>query len=287
MIVSYNTNGLSSHNAVQAIELLAAIGYRGIALTLDSPLLNPYGKRLDEELAQTAAALEQHRFRSVIETGARFLLDTKVKHEPTLVTADPEGRAGRVDFLRRAIGIAAALRSDCVSLWSGTVRDGAGDREAMDRLAAGLVEVLDHAERRGVTLAFEPEPGMFIDTMTRYADLVEELATRRANLDRFRLTIDVGHLHCQGELPIARQLRRWANRLANVHIEDMRAGVHEHLMFGEGEIDFPPIIAALDEIGYDGLMGVELSRHSHLGLAAARRAFEFLMPMLNQSPAGR
>ena len=38
----------------------------------------------------------------VIETGARFLLDPRAKHEPTLVTASPEGRARRVDFLFRA-----------------------------------------------------------------------------------------------------------------------------------------------------------------------------------------
>jgi sugar phosphate isomerase/epimerase len=117
--------------------------------------------------------------------------------------------------------------------------------------------------------------------MARYADLLEELAARRAELDRFQLTIDIGHLHCQGELPIAGQLRHWAGRLANVHIEDMRAGVHEHLMFGEGEIDFPPVIAALAEIGYDGVLGVELSRHSQEGAVAARRAFEFLNSMLD------
>ncbi|MGW4149959.1 sugar phosphate isomerase/epimerase, partial [Streptomyces albogriseolus] len=28
-------------------------------------------------------------------------------------------------------------------------------------------------------------------------------------------------------------------------IEDMRRGVHEHLPFGDGEIDFPPVLAAL------------------------------------------
>ena len=67
-----------------------------------------------------------------------------------------------------------------------------------------------------------------------------------------RLTLDVGHLHCQGEGPIDQLIRRWAPRLANVHIEDMRAGVHEHLMFGEGEIDFPPILRTLTEIGYTG-----------------------------------
>jgi sugar phosphate isomerase/epimerase len=84
-------------------------------------------------------------------------------------------------------------------------------------------------------------------------------------------------------LPIADQIRRWRDQLANVHIEDMRAGAHEHLMFGEGEIDFPPVIASLAEIGYSGLLSVELSRHSHEGPSAARRAYNFLRPIIEVS----
>ena len=121
---------------------------------------------------------------------------------------------------------------------------------------------------------------MLIDTLDRYDELLAELAAKGVDASRLRLTIDVGHLHCQGELPIAEKIRQWRDRLANVHIEDMRAGVHEHLMFGEGEIDFPPVIAALAEIGYDGLLSVELSRHSHEGPAAARRAYNFLRPLV-------
>jgi len=128
-------------------------------------------------------------------------------------------------------------------------------------------------------LAFEPEPGMFIDTLDRYGDLVAELEGRRFDVSRLRLTTDVGHLHCQGELPITDKIRQWGDRLANVHIEDMRSGVHEHLMFGEGEIDFPPVIAALAEIGYAGLVGVELTRHAHVGPQAARQAYNFLRPI--------
>jgi sugar phosphate isomerase/epimerase len=112
--------------------------------------------------------------------------------------------------------------------------------------------------------------------MSRFADLLDELAARKLDPARLRLTIDIGHLHCQGEVPIADHLRQWADRLSNVHIEDMRAGVHEHLMFGEGEIDFGPVISTLAEIGYDGLVGVELSRHADQGPAAAQKAYDFL-----------
>jgi sugar phosphate isomerase/epimerase len=60
----------------------------------------------------------------------------------------------------------------------------------------------------------------------------------------------------------------------------MRAGVHEHLMFGEGEIEFPPVLDALARAGYQGGVHVELSRHSHEGPSAARRAYDFLAPLM-------
>jgi sugar phosphate isomerase/epimerase len=121
---------------------------------------------------------------------------------------------------------------------------------------------------------------MLIDTVDRYNQLLKRLSDRSIDISRLGLTLDIGHLHCQGELPIADKIRTSAERLKNVHIEDMRAGVHEHLMFGDGEIDFPPVIAALAEIGYDGLLSVELSRHSHEGPEAARRAYNYLRPLI-------
>ena len=62
-------------------------------------------------------------------------------------------------------------------------------------------------------LAFEPEPGMFIDTLARYDDLLGELSARRIETLALALTIDIGHLHCQGEVPIAEQIRRHRDRL--------------------------------------------------------------------------
>src|SRR5262249_8356832 len=138
-------------------------------------------------------------------------------------------------------------------------------------LVEGCLELCEDAARLNVRLAFEPEPGMFIDTMARFDAL-----RRRVDHPNFGLTIDVGHLHCQGEVPIADRLRRWRDLLWNVHIEDMRRGVHDHLMFGEGEIDFAPVLRALEEIGYEGGVQVELSRHSHDAVETARRALAFL-----------
>ena len=45
MRIGYNTNGLAHHDGLQAIELLADIGYRSIAITVDHHLLNPNNDR--------------------------------------------------------------------------------------------------------------------------------------------------------------------------------------------------------------------------------------------------
>ena len=277
MLLGYNTNGMAHHDLFDAVTLLAEIGYRSVAITIDHGALPPGARDLQQQIDGLRRLLERFAMRSVIETGARFLLHPREKHEPTLISADAGGRARRIEFYKHAVDCAARLGSDCVSIWSGALRDRVSRPQAVDRLVEGLEEVLEYGAGQGVAIGFEPEPGMLIDSMQGYEELLGRIDA--ANL---RLTLDVGHLHCQGELPIAEAIRRWAPRLVNVHIEDMRTGVHEHLMFGEGQIDFPPVLKALAEVRFGGGVHVELSRHGHEAPTAARRAFEFLDPILHR-----
>jgi L-ribulose-5-phosphate 3-epimerase len=194
------------------------------------------------------------------------------------MTADEAGREKRIEFYRNAIEIANDFGTNVVSIWSGILHERLGHQEAMNRLVSGLEEVLAEAEKHDVTVGFEPEPGMFIDTMARYDALKAKLPS-----PSLKLTLDIGHLHCQGELPIAEYVKRYAGELVNVHIEDMRRGVHEHLPLGEGEIHFPPVLQAIAESNYSGGVHVELSRHSHDGPPMAKRAYEFLRKTMDRT----
>ncbi len=267
----YNTNGFAHHRLLDAIKIIADLGYESVALTLDHDALDPFdADNLDREM-RTVRDLIRGRPCVAIETGARFLLDPYRKHQPTLISNSPAGRERRMEFLRRAVRIAAQLGAGVISFWSGTSDGGSTPSELMDRLVDGCRALAEFAAEQGIRLAFEPEPGMYIDTMAKFAELFG-----RVNHPAFGLTIDIGHLHCQGEFPIADHLRRWKDVLWNVHIEDMRRGIHEHLMFGEGEIDFPPVLRALKENGYSGGVHVELSRHSRDAVETARRSLAFL-----------
>lgn len=276
MRLGYNTNGLTGHRWPQALELMHEIGYRSVAITIDHHCLDPYSPNLPGEIARMRGALEQYDMISCVETGARFLLDPRQKHEPTLVSPLTEQRANRVDFLKRCIDIARELQSDAVSFWAGIVRDDAERDEVYGRLAGGLREVIDYASERDVRLAFEPEPGMFIQTFDDYRELLTHV-----DGTGFGLCVDIGHVHCLEPRPIAEYLTEWQNRIYTVHIEDMIRGVHDHLRFGDGTIDFASALRALRDIGYRGGLNVELSRHSHIAPEVLDESYRFLARAIN------
>lgn len=268
----YGTNGFADHRLEDALAILTDLGYDGVALTLDHQHLDPYAADLNRRLAALGRLLDRLGLDVVIETGARYLLDPWRKHQPTLVSAEPEGRALRVDLLLRAVRIGAELGAQAVSFWSGTAPRGTDPAVALERLAAGCESVIAPAQDAGVVLGFEPEPGMAVDTLDRF----DELRTVLGKPEGFGVTLDIGHCRCLEPIPVADCVMRVADCLVNVQIDDMRRGVHEHLEFGQGEIVFSPVLRALSECGYRGLVSVELPRHSHAAPRVARESLTFL-----------
>lgn len=274
MLLGYNTNGFAHHDLSDALAIISEIGYTGVALTLERHHLNPSDRSgVAAGVAQLQPLLQRSALAVTVETGSRFILDPRRKHQPTLISRSSNDRQRRIEFIKAAIDIAHELSASCVSLWSGVSDDDAQSPELWERLTAALNEFLEHAARRDVRLAFEPEPGMFIDTMQRFQTL-------HSTIDHplFGLTLDVGHIHCLGDGDVATHIGQWRDKLWNVHLEDMKRDRHEHLMFGDGEMCFDDIFAALHDIQYDGPINVELSRHSHNAVEAAIRSYEFLRP---------
>ena len=273
--IGYNTNGFICHSLEAALQIIADLGFRGVAVTLDNYILNPAAPDLNRQLDRTRALLEQCCLSCVIETGARFLLDPNQKHSPTLISADPEGRRKRLHFYKRALDIAARLEAEALSFWSGIRNGDVSETDAWDWLVQGCREVLDYAAQYNIPLAFEPEPGMFVENLTQFQQLKEHL-----NHDLWGLTLDLGHAFLTESNTPGACIRQFKNDIKNIHIEDMKKSAHEHLQFGEGEMDFPDIFDALKDISYSGPINVELSRHSHDAVNAAKQAYSYLSKFL-------
>lgn len=267
---AYGSNGFTGHRTDEALGVLADLGYDGVALTLDHPHLDPFAADAAAQTARVRRRLDALGLAVAVETGARYVMDPWHKHEPTLVSA--HGRQRRVDYLCRALRIAADLGADTVSCWSGTLPADTPPEEGWRRLTAGMAEVLTEAERQGVTCAVEPEPGMFLDTLAGVA----ELRRRLGNPPLLRFTVDLGHCVCSEHEPVGSCVRRVGPLLSHVQADDMRRGVHEHLEFGEGELDLPAALGALADTGYRGLVAVELPRHAHAAPVVAARSLTAL-----------
>lgn len=234
--------------------------------------LDPLAPDLAARTHRLAKRLDALGLEVTVETGARYVLDPRRKHGPSLLDPDPDDRARRVDLLIRAVRVAADLGAHAVHCFSGITPPGTDPNTAWHRLTDALTPVLEAATTAGVPLAVEPEPGHLLATLADF----DRLRRTLGDPEPLGLTLDIGHCQCLEPLSPAECIRAAAPYLRHVQIEDMRRGIHEHLPFGDGEIDFPPVLAALAATGYQGLTVVELPRHSHAGPHFAEHSLPFL-----------
>jgi len=268
MWLAYNTNGLAHHRLFDAFALLADLGYEGVALTPDVGHLDP-ATTGEREWETARRELERRKLRCVVEAGARYVLDPKRKHWPNLVTRDEAAATTRIEWYGRVLRLARALNAELVSIWSGALEPDVTAAEAWPRLVDRLRRVLDEAASVKVPLCFEPEPGMLVASLADYRELRRRLAR-----DDLFTTIDSGHLLVTEQGAAHEHLKEFGATLRNVQLDDAKRGVHEHLPFGEGELDLPAFLAELERLDYHGPLAVELSRDSHRAPTAAAEAIK-------------
>ncbi|GAA4746555.1 sugar phosphate isomerase/epimerase [Modestobacter marinus] len=266
---AYNTNGLTSHRLDDALSFLADTGYAGVALTLDVVHLDPFADDAFAQAERVRARCDALGLGVVVETGARFLLDPRVKHEPTLVNPTAEGRARRLAYLRLACDLAEVLQAEAVSFWAGVPQPGVGRDDAERWLVDGVRALVDSHGGRSYDLAVEPEPGMLVEDADDWARLAAEVPG-------LTLALDTGHCVVSGRYAPEEAVTAFAGQLGTVAVEGMRRGVHDHLPLDEGDVDLPAVLGALRDTGYDRLVTLELSRDGHRAHHMVPRSIELL-----------
>ena len=275
---AYNTNGCCNHRLVDALELIAEAGYQGVALTLDHHHLDPFADDYEARAETLARKLSELDLALVIETGAQFLMDPRERYEPTLLHPTEDGRARRVDLLRRAVRIAAICNAESVSFFAGRPKRGVSQANAGAWLLDGLVKIAEIGAQEGIPVALEPEPGHMVATLDDFK-LVREALTQMTDAPLL-LALDTGHCLVAGDREPVAAVKEFAAIIGAVAIEDMKRGVHEHLPFGEGDMDIPAILVALDKVGCERLISVELPRDSHRASEMIPAAMDYLQERL-------
>jgi hydroxypyruvate isomerase len=154
--------------------------------------------------------------------------------------------------LLRALELGRQLGVRQINSLMGTVLEGVGREVQMECLMENLCWAVPHLEETGIPLMVEAlnaydNPGYLLTTSREVLNVLDAM-----NSPWVRFQYDVYHMQrMEGDL--VHTIRACINRIGHVQIAD-NPGRHEP---GTGEINYRFVLAALEETGYDGYIGLE------------------------------
>jgi sugar phosphate isomerase/epimerase len=282
MELAFASSAFRKFSLAEALAAIAEAGYGAAEIMCDAPHAYPPDLGPDD-VAAIGAALRSHglavsnlnAFMMTAVHGPAAATDLpRVARDfwlPSYVDADPADRRKRIDHTIAALALAAQVGSPTISIEPGGPLDGGDEARAWDLFAEAIAECAEHAERHRVAIGIEPEPGLIIERSDQYLRFIERVDSRMVGLN-----LDVGHVFCVGEDP-AEVARRLGPHIRHIQIEDIAATrEHRHLVPGDGAIDLAQFRRALDDVGYDGYVTVELYPYLDDPSDAARRSLAHL-----------
>ncbi len=275
--LAFSTNAYVRHSLAEAVDRIAAAGYKGVEILADVPHAWPPAAGA-HRLDRLRERLESLDLAPVAVNGNTCMgwfdpVPEALTFEPSLVSTDPYRREARVELIVQALALAGRLGAPVLTITTGCPAEGADPEAMRDWLETGLEIVTREAHLAGVDLAIECEPGQFIERFAELADLLDAFGDPRLGAN-----LDVGHAVCVGEAPAA-CVRRLGRHLKHLHLEDIRGREHFHLIPGLGDVDFGAVAAALAEVGYDRAAAVELYTYPDEPDRAATEARAALAPV--------
>ncbi len=168
------------------------------------------------------------------------------------IATDPARVGEFQDGVGLAVEYAKALGCGKINCLSGIPPEGADAGESRATLVSNLGFAASNLGEAGIKLLVEPIntrdiPGFYLNYSAQALSIIEEVGS-----DNLWLQYDVYHMQImEGDL-IPTMEAVWGS-IGHIQIADT-PGRHEP---GTGEINYPNVFSAIDEMGYDGWIGCE------------------------------
>ena len=270
MNLAFSTNAFKQTSLEESLRAIAECGYAGAEILADVP--HAYPRDMDaRRIERVRTLLEQLRL-ALTNLNAFTLFAVGDTHHPSWIDPDERAREVRIEHTANCIRLARDLGAPGISLEpGGPLPQGMSRSEALTLYRDGLARVLPLADACGVNLLVEPEPDLLIERPEEFEEFLKGFSHRRLGLN-----FDIGHFYCVGVDP-AEAAHRLAPHIRHVHLEDIAPSrEHKHLVPGRGAIDFPKVLRALRDSGYDGWITVELYPYEAQAREVAEEAFVYL-----------
>ncbi len=257
-------------------RMARAMGYSGLELAPYTVAERP--EALGETQARTLRGVAADHGLEI--TGLHWLLVQPAGM--SITSADEVVQRRTVDFMRRLCEFCAALGGRYLVHGSPAQRRPHARQSPADALAratAAWAAAGEAAGRLGLSYCIEPlsrDQTPLVNTVAEAVDVV-----RAVGLPGLRTMIDTSSAGLAETEPVPALIRRWwpTGLLAHVQLNDPnRRGP------GQGAMAFGPVLQALREVGYGGVLAVEPFDYQPDGPACAARAAGYLQGLLEMQP---
>ncbi len=169
-------------------------------------------------------------------------------------------RARELAAMRHVIDIAQAIDCPNVRVYGGLLpkesQDGA---RYWSRTVSGLKEIGRYAATKGITLCIETHGGSLTMSVADTVRMVEDV-----NLPNVGILFDYPWVSLAGLEGAREAVEMGAPYIKHVHVKDWTVpteGSPRTTLLGEGELDWPTVIAALKDAGYTGYLSDEYEKY--------------------------
>jgi inosose dehydratase len=245
----YRANG----SMETAVHDIGAAGYSGTEM-FDGNLVD-YAERPDE---LRRLLMEANIELVSVYTGANFIYADILPDE--------------MHRIERAAGLASTFGAERLVVGGGARRAAGTTDEDYRRLGESLDRVVEIAGRFGLSASYHPHLSTIVESPAELERIMQ--------LSNIAFCPDTAHLAAGGGDPAA-LIRAYPDRVRHVHLKDFRAEPFQFLPLGEGDLDLPDILAAVQESGYDSWLVVELDSYDGDPADAARISKAYLDRLLS------
>ncbi len=249
-----------------AIKDLHRLGYDGIEIWGGRPHM--YKDDLDEELPEITSLLAKYNMKVCNFIPAQF------RYPSILCSANEKIRKDSVQYIVSAMENALKIGAPSVSLCPNMCLFDHDRKHAWHQLLKSYAEISEYNQDKKLNLLIEPAhkyESNLICTVEECLRMIEQLKS-----DQFGVLIDTGHCQINGE-DLKTVLRLCQGLPLHIHLDDNHGNFDDHLVPGEGSIDFLSFADGLREINYQGYLSVELGAKDILDPSdACKRSFDIL-----------
>lgn len=252
------------HAVTDCVKRLAGQGFREFELMMYPGHLWP--AHIDKQ--------QRRQLRDAMEgDGLRVRTLNMPNVDLNIAAATDEMRAMTLGILRGVVDMAGDLGADGVVIGTGKANPlFPMERQRMvDHFHRALDLLVPLASDKGTAIFVENMPFGFLPRIDEMLEAIDQYGDPRVGV-----VYDVANGHFMKEDPCV-GLRACASRLRVVHLSDTNQSVYRHDAVGLGTVDFRPLPAVLDEIGFEGKPVLEIiDRNPDEAIAASVRALEGL-----------